>query len=220
MVATQVNSVDFQVGRTGIITPVANLQPVELSGVTIKRVSLHNFDFIKDKDIHVHDRERLQRSGEVIPYIVNVITDRRPADAKKILPPHVCPSCGEKVVHEDIHYYCENPVCSAQVKEKIIHFVSKNCMDIEGIGDSTVDLLVQQGILKDVSDIYKLLDPKVQFHIGKLPGFADKKIFEIVKQIEESKKKPLWRLLNGLGIPGVGKKTAIDLVKAILNAKF
>lgn len=144
VVATQVNSVDFQVGRTGIITPVANLEPVELSGVTIKRVSLHNFDFITSKDIHVHDRVWLQRSGEVIPYIVSTITDRRPKDAKKILMPRTCPSCGEKVVNEDIHYYCRNPHCPAQVKERLIHFVSKNCMDIEGIGESTVDVFVDQ----------------------------------------------------------------------------
>jgi len=93
MVATQVNSVDFQVGRTGIVTPVANLEPVELSGVTIKRVSLHNYDFITSKDIHLHDRVRLQRSGEVIPYVVSTIPDRRPHDARKISMPRVCPSC-------------------------------------------------------------------------------------------------------------------------------
>lgn len=215
LAATQINSVDFQVGRTGIITPVANLQPVELSGVTIKRVSLHNFDFTKDKDIHVHDRVWLQRSGEVIPYIVSTITDRRPKDAKKILPPTKCPSCGSKIIKEDIHYYCINPSCPAQLKEKLIHFTSKNCMDIEGIGESTVDLLVEKDMVKSMEDIYDLLDHKVQAQLLKFPGFGDKKVTEIVKQLEDSKKKPLWRLLNGLGIPWVGKKTAQEIVRYI-----
>lgn len=218
VVATQVNSVDFQVGRTGIITPVANLEPVELSGVIIKRVSLHNYDFITSKDIHVHDWVWLQRSGEVIPYIVSTITDRRPKDATTILMPRICPSCGGEVTNEDIHYYCRNPFCPAQVKEKIVHYVSKNCMDIEGIGESTVDVLVAQWLIKDVSDIYNIPDPKVQLQLRSFPWFADKKVSEIVKQIEESKKKPLWRLLNGIGISGVGKKTAIDVTKAV-NAK-
>jgi len=215
VIATQVNSVDFQVGRTWIITPVANLEAVELSGVTIKRVSLHNFDFIHAKDIYVHDRVRLQRSGEVIPYIVSTISDRRPLDAQKISMPTICPSCGSEVFNEDIHYYCKNPHCPAQIKEKIIHFVSKNCMDIEGIGESTIDILVDQWLLKNVADIYTLVDPQVQFKLRSFPWFADKKVFEIIKQIEESKKQPLWRLLNGLGISGVGKKTAIDLVKSV-----
>ena len=229
VVATQVNSVDFQVGRTWIITPVANLEPVELSWVTIKRVSLHNWDFIKSKDIHAHDRVRLQRSGEVIPYIVSVIKDRRSKvesskskvqGVVKIHPPKVCPSCGERVVHEDIHYYCRNPFCPAQVKEKIVHFVSKNCMDIEGIGDSTVDVFVDQWLLKNVADIYLLLESKYVMQIAKLPWFGDKKITEMVHQIWESKKKPLWRLLNGLGIPHVGKKTALDLVKAVTSSEY
>jgi len=112
--------------------------------------------------------------------------------------PDVCPSCGELVAHEDIHYYCRNPHCPAQIKEKIIHFVSKNCMDIEGIGESTVEILVAQNLLKDVADIYTLSDPQVQFHLRAFPGFAGKKVSEIAKQIEDSKKKPLRRLINGL----------------------
>jgi len=217
IVATQVNSVDFQVGRTGIITPVANLEPIALSWVTIKRVSLHNFDFISTKDIHIHDRIWLQRSGEVIPYIVSVIKDRRPHEAKKVNPPKLCPSCWEKVINEDIHYYCRNLYCVAQIKEKIIHFVSKNCMDIQWVGESIVDVLVENKIINNVADLYKLTDNSIQIQLMKLPWFGDRKTSEIWKQIEDSKSKPLRRLLNALWIPGVGKKTAQEIVKAMIN---
>lgn len=214
-IATQIDSIDFQVWRTWIITPVANLTPIELSGVKISRVSLHNFDFIKDKDIHYKDFVRIQRSGEVIPYIVGVIKERR-TDERMIEAPTHCPACNEKLTNIDIHYYCTNANCPAQIKEKIIRFVSKNCMDIEGIGDSIVDILVDQKIISNISDLYKLLDFETQRIVQKFPWFAWKKISEIQKQLEESKKQPLWRLLNALWIPGIGKKTAQDIEKAII----
>ncbi|HBB03688.1 TPA: hypothetical protein DCZ39_02155 [Patescibacteria group bacterium] len=171
-----------------MITPVANLEPVQLSGAKLQRVSLHNFDFIKDKDIHLHDRIWLQRSGEVIPYIVSVITDRRttqdPLDLSSenpgdkggneggfIHPPKNCPSCHEPVTIVETHYYCTNPHCPQKTKQQIIHFVSKNCMDIQGIGESVVDLLVENKIIETVADIYKLSDNKIQFQLLKFPGF-------------------------------------------------
>ncbi|MEI7558646.1 MAG: hypothetical protein WCJ45_07855 [bacterium] len=162
-------SVDFQVGRTGVITPVANLEAVQLSGATLKRVSLHNFDFIKEKDIHLHDRIRLQRSGEVIPYIVSVITDRRTGKETKINAPKTCPSCHETITNKDIHYYCTNPHCPEKTKQQIQHFVSKNCMDIQGIGESLVDLLVEHGFVKDIADIYKLTEKNIQVQLMKFP---------------------------------------------------
>ncbi|MFA6255624.1 MAG: NAD-dependent DNA ligase LigA [Candidatus Absconditabacterales bacterium] len=217
LAATQITSVDFQVGRTGIITPVANFQPVQLSGATLKRVSLHNFDFIKDKDIHLYDWIRLQRSGEVIPYIVSVITDRRTGKEIKIRPPKTCPSCKEPVIQKDMHYYCENPHCPEKTKQQIQHFVSKNCMDINGIGESIVDLLVENKIIENVADIYKLTDHTIQIQLRKFPGFGDKKVAEIAKGVEESKHKALRRLLNGLGIPHVGKKMAQDLASQMNN---
>jgi len=169
LAATQILSVDFQVGRTGIITPVANLEPVQLSGAKLQRVSLHNFDFIKDKDIHLHDRIRLQRSGEVIPYIVSVITDRRTGQEKVIHPPKECPSCHEPVTQKDMHYYCENPHCPEKTKQQILHFVSKNCMDISGIGESVVDLLVEHKMIETIDDIYKLSDTALQIKLLKFP---------------------------------------------------
>jgi len=229
LAATQILSVDFQVGRTGIITPVANLEPVQLSGAKLQRVSLHNFDFIKDKDIHIHDRIRLQRSGEVIPYIVSVITDRRttknPIDkwgnkGGCINPPEFCPSCQEKVINIDMHYYCTNLHCPEKTKQQIQHFVSKNCMDIQGIGESIVDLLVENKIIEKVADIYKLSEINIQLQLRKFPWFGDKKIAEIVKWVEESKHKALWRLVNWLWISHVGKKMAQDLSEGILNFEF
>lgn len=217
-ISTQIDSIDFQVGRTGIITPVANLTPVELSGVKISRVSLHNFDFIKDKNIHYKDFVRIQRSWEVIPYIVNVIKERR-SNKEIIKAPNSCPSCKQKLTNIDIHYYCTNASCPAQIKEKIIWFVSKNCMDIEGIGESIVDILVNQKIISNISDLYKLLDFETQRIVQKYPGFANKKITEIQSQLRKSKQQPLWRILTALWIPGIGKKTAQDIENTIINAE-
>lgn len=220
LAATQILSVDFQVGRTWIITPVANLQPVQLSGAKLQRVSLHNFDFIKEKDIHLHDWIRLQRSGEVIPYIVSVITDRREKSENYILPPNGCPSCHQPVTQKDMHYYCTNEHCPAKIKQEIQHFVSKNCMDIQGIGESIVDLLVDNNMIENIADIYKLSDITLQLKLVKFPGIGDKKVAEIVKGIEESKHKALRRLLNGLWIPHVGKKMAQDIASQMNNDKW
>ena len=224
LAATQILSVDFQVGRTWIITPVANLEPVQLSGAKLQRVSLHNFDFINGKDIHLYDRIRLQRSGEVIPYIVSVITDRRTTkdhldkggnEGGFITPPTVCPSCKEPVTQKDMHYYCTNPHCPEKTKQQIQHFVSKNCMDIQGIGESVVDVLVDNKIIETVADIYKLSDTNIQITLRKFPGIGDKKVAEMAKGVEESKHKALRRLINWLGIPHVGKKMAQDLASQI-----
>jgi DNA ligase (NAD+) len=171
---------------------------VQLSGAKLQRVSLHNFDFIKEKDIHLHDWIRLQRSGEVIPYIVSVITDRREKSENYILPPNGCPSCHQPVTQKDMHYYCTNEHCPAKIKQEIQHFVSKNCMDIQGIGESIVDLLVDNNMIENIADIYKLSDITLQLKLVKFPGIGDKKVAEIVKGIEESKHKALRRLLNGL----------------------
>ncbi len=220
LAATQILSVDFQVGRTWIITPVANLEPVQLSGAMMRRVSLHNFDFIQGKDIHIHDWIRLQRSGEVIPYIVSVITDRRTGKETKINPPKYCPSCHEPIINRDIHYYCTNPHCPEKVKQQIQHFVSKNCMDIQGIWESMIDILVGNNIVKTVADIYKLADKHIQIQLMKFPWIGEKKIAEIAKGVEESKHKALRRLLNGLWIPHVGKKMAQDLASQMNDEKW
>lgn len=210
-VSTQIESIQFQVGRTGIITPVANLSPVNLSWATISRVSLHNFDFIKDKDIHHKDFVRLQRSGEVIPYVTWVIKERRLENAVPVVAPNICPSCNTFLTPIDMHYYCKNFKCPAQIKEKIIRFVSKNCMDIEWIGESIVEVLVDNKIIANISDLYKLLEFETERVVHRFPWFADKKVVEIQKQLQESKNKEFRRLLNWLWIPWIWKKTAKDI---------
>jgi len=213
-ISTQVNSVDFQIWRTGVITPVANLEPVKLSWVTISRVSLHNFDFINDKDIHLHDFVRIQRSWEVIPYIMATIPARREqTQIQKINPPIHCPSCGEAIINKEWHYYCPNHKCPAIIKEQIKHFVSKNCMDIEWLGDSIIELLVDQKILSNFADLYKIPEPHTKLTIKSLPWIWNKKTFEIIQQLKKSKNKELRRLLNALWIPGIWKKMAQELEK-------
>ena len=211
--STQILSVDFQVGRTWIITPVANLQPVQLSWVWISRVSLHNFDFINEKDIKLYDFVWIQRSWEVIPYITSVIKERRSWVEERIAAPLFCPACNSPITNIQIHYYCTNPECPAQIKEKLIHFCSKDAMDIQWVGDAIVDILMQQHLIHSVADIYKLLDVQTQIFLKKIPWIWEKIIYEISQQLEESKHKELWRKLNALWIPNIWKKTAQDIEK-------
>ena len=215
-ISTQIESVDRQVWRSGVITPVANLTPVQLSWVTISRVSLHNSDFIKTKDIQLHDYVRVQRSGEVIPYIVWVIKERR-KQTQAIQAPKQCPSCWHPTTQIDMHTHCTNHACPAQLQEKIEHFVSKQCMDIEWIGESIAAILVQQNLVKTIDELYKFEQRENQTILRSLPWFADKKITEIAQQLYKSKSKPLRRLLHGLGIPHIGKKTAMMLQGNIEN---
>lgn len=216
-VSTQILSIDFQIGRTWIITPVANLAPVQLSWATISRTTLHNFDFINTKDIKIGDYVRLQRSWEVIPYIVGVIKDKRNWSEITVNPPTKCPVCNSKILNEDIHYYCSSDNCPAQIKAKLQHFVSKNCMDIMWIGDSIIDILVDQKIISNIADLFELTDANKQILLQKFPWFGNKKVNEISNQLIQAKHKPLWRLLNWLWIWHVGKKTAIMIVDNLIN---
>lgn len=216
-VSTKVLSIDFQIGRTWIITPVANLESVKLSGAIISRTTLHNFDFVKQKDIRVWDYVRLQRSWEVIPYIVWVIKDKRDWSEKETIPPSECPICKSKVDNIDTHYYCSNENCPSQVKAKLEHFVSKQCMDIDGIWESIIEILVDQKIISNISDLYKLIDFNYQILLNKFPWFADKKISEIVNQLNESKFKPLRRIINAIGISHVWKKTAVMINESLIS---
>ena len=225
-IATQITSIERQVGRTGILTPVANLVPTALSGVTISRVSLHNIDFIINKGIQIHDRVRLQRSGEVIPYVVSVITQRRDGSEKKISPDTVhCPECATKaqIVNNIVgtkknpltttQIICPNTNCPGILKEKLKHFVSKNAMNIASLGDSTLELLVDQRILQSLDDLYTLTQPETIFLLKRFPGIGDKKIETFVDELDNSKNNPLWRFLNGLGISGIGIKLAKEIEK-------
>ncbi len=223
-IATKIESIERQIGRTGILTPVANLTPTELSWVTISRVSLHNRDFITNKNIQIHDWVWLQRSGEVIPYIVGVITTRRNKTQKKIESDQiVCPAChshaqkienivGTKSKPEiTTQFICPNNACTGILKEKLKHFVSKNCMNIASIGESIIDMLVDQDILHSLSDIYTLTQTEKIFLLKRFPGIADKKIESFIDEIKKSKSNPFWRLLNGIGISGIGIKLAKEI---------
>lgn len=225
-IATQIEKIERQVWRTGILTPVAHLTPTALSGVTISRVSLHNLDFIRNKGIKLYDRVRLQRSGEVIPYIVSVITQRRDETQKDINPDSIqCPACSshaqivENVVGTKSNpttttqLYCPNHDCPGILKEKLKHFVSKNAMNIASIGESILDLLVDQSLLHSLSDIYTLTQPETIFLLKRFPGIGTKKVDTFIDEIIASKTNPLWRFINALGISGIGIKLAKEIEK-------
>ncbi len=210
---TVLERVEYQVGRTGAITPVAKLTPVPLAGVTISSVSLHNEDFIKEKDVRLGDTVIVERAGEVIPYIVGSVTAARTGAEQEIQFPKHCPSCSSELVkpEDESVWRCINADCPAQVEEKIIHFVSKDAMDIDGLGRDIVIRFIKEGIINHITDIYKIVttepNEKLQ-QIRNLQGWKEKSVNNLVNGINASKANPLWRLINGLGIRHVGVTTA------------
>jgi len=205
--------VEFQVGRTGSITPVAKIQPVHIGGVTISSISLFNEDVIREKDLRIGDQVLVERAGDVIPYIVKSLPESRTGHEKKIHFPEKCPVCHSKLFKEEgeAAWRCINIECPAQVVERIIHFVSKDAMDIRGFGDANVRKFYEQGWLKDIPGIYKLDFEK----ISELEGFGQKSIDNLKTAIENSKQQPLHRLIFGLGIRFVGETTAKTLAQAV-----
>ncbi|HZK63090.1 MAG TPA: NAD-dependent DNA ligase LigA [Puia sp.] len=205
--------VDFQVGRTGSITPVAKIEPVPIGGVTVGSVSLFNEDVVRSKDLKIGDSVLVERAGDVIPYIVRSLPELRTGKEKKIVFPTHCPACGDELVktEEEAILRCININCPAQVVERIIHFVSKEAMDIRSFGAANVMKFFELGFLKDVPGIYQL--PFDQ--IGKLEGFGEKSIDNLRTAIETSKKQPLHRVIFALGIRYVGETTAKTLAKAV-----
>lgn len=191
------------VGRTGVITPVAMLEPVKIGGVTVSRSTLHNWDEVERKDIRIGDYVIVERAGEVIPHILGVVVDRRTGEEKKIKIPEHCPVCGSKTVREpgEVAVKCINFNCPAQVEERIKHFTSRRAMNIEGLGEKTVELLHQRRIIKSFVDLYKLKKEDLQG----LPGFAELSSKKLIEAIERSKKTTLARLLYALGISQVGE---------------
>ncbi|MES2619631.1 MAG: NAD-dependent DNA ligase LigA [Bacteroidota bacterium] len=201
--------VEFQVGRTGAVTPVAKIEPVPLAGVTISSISLHNEDFILEKDIRINDTVIVERAGEVIPYIVGVVPDLRNGHETKIDFPRNCPSCNSPLVkpEEEAVWRCDNVDCPAQTEERAIHFVSKDAMDIDGCGRETVVEFIQRGFIKNIEDLYRLPYDEIL----KLEGWKAKSVNNLKEGLEESKNRPLWRLLNALGIRHVGVTTSKDI---------
>ena len=209
---TKIETIEFGVGRTGIITPVAILEPVKCGGVTISRATLHNFDELRRLDVRIGDTVLIERAGEVIPKIVKVITSKRQGKEKKVKIPNNCPVCGGNVAKEkekEVYWYCLNLDCPAQLKRAILHFASRRAMDIEGIGEAIVEDLVECKAVKSLIDIYCL--KKDDFL--KLPLFKDKRAGNLVAAIDNSKKRPLSNFLFGLGVRHVGEKAALLLAE-------
>jgi DNA ligase (NAD+) len=206
---TVVKDISIQVGRTGVITPVARLEPVECSGVIISHATLHNFDEIRRLDVKVGDRVLIERAGDVIPKVVKVVQSK---GKKQFAIPKACPVCEGKVIkekEEDVAFRCINPSCPAQLERALLHFASRAAMDIEGMGESVVQQLVKLKLVKDFADIYKLDEGC----LGKLELFKEKKVRNLLSAIQKSKKQPLSRLIYALGLRHVGEKAAYVLAQ-------
>jgi DNA ligase (NAD+) len=203
---TVVESIDVNVGKTGALTPTAKLTPVELAGVTIQNVSLHNEDEIRRKDIRVGDTVLIERAGDVIPYVVQVVLARRPPESRPYAFPSQCPACGgvARRLEGEAYWRCTNSACPAQLKERLRHFGSRRAMDIEHLGDSTIEQLVDTGRVKDFADLYTLTADEV----SALDRFAAKSAENLVRAIEASRARGPARLLNALGIRLVGERVA------------
>ena len=200
---TTLNKVTFSVGRSGVITPVAELKPVPCAGVIISNATLHNFDEIKRLGVREGDTVIIERAGEVIPKVVKVAEH---LGTQEILPPTVCPSCGGPVYkeQEEVGYYCTNPSCPAQLRARLLHFASRDAMDIDGLGSAVMDLLLERDYVHEFADLYGLSF----LHLLSLENFKDKRAQNLLDAIEKSKQKPLAKLLFALGIAFVGEKTA------------
>lgn len=215
-VSTRLNSVSFQVGRTGAITPVANLQPVLLAGTTVKRASLHNADQIEKLDLYIGDMVFVEKGGEIIPKIVGVDLEARSPDLKPVHFINNCPECGTVLqrLEGEAHHFCPNENgCPPQIKGKIVHFISRKAMDIDGLGEETVEQLYDEGLIRDFADIYSL---KKEMLLP-LERMAEKSADNLIRGVNASKQIPFERLLFALGIRFVGETVAKKLVKSFGN---
>ena len=217
-VTTKLLDIRVSVGRTGVLIPNAVLEPVEIGGVIVERATLHNFDYIAEKDIRIGDRVLVKRAGEVIPYVIGPVVDARTGKEKKYKPITTCPSCGQPVEHieGEVAWYCVNAACPAQLMRNVEHFVSRGAMDINGLGTKIVEKLIETGKVKDVADIYTLKRADILDAVTKKDRKTEKeppgKIAEnLLSAIKASRSQPLSRLITALGIHGVGEVMAGDL---------
>ena len=205
-VTTKLIDVDLTVGRTGVITPTAILTPVQVAGTTVSRASLHNEDLIREKDIRIGDTVIVRKAGDIIPQVVGVVLAERPEDAVAYEMPKTCPACGGEVarIEEDVALRCLNPLCNAQIAEGIKHFVSRNAMNVDGLGDKVVEQLLREGLVTNVADLYLL-----QFEqLVTLERMGEKSANNLLNALETSKSNSLEKLIFGLGIRHVGEKAA------------
>jgi len=203
---TVIESIDVQLGKSGILTPVANLTPVQLSGTTVKRASLHNFDELRRLDTQCGDTVLIEKAGEIIPQVVQVKKELRPAGAVPFRVPKKCPNCGSDVVRDEegVYIRCVNPNCQGQLKELLRYFAGRDQMDIEHLGPSLIDQLVDRGLVKNFADLYKLQKSQ----LADLERMAGKSAANVIEAIERSKTRPLWRLIAALGIRYIGGQSA------------
>ncbi len=203
---TRIVDIVLQVGRTGAVTPVAIFEPVHLAGTVVTRATLHNEEEIKRKDIRIGDWVLVEKGGDIIPKVVAVIKERRTGKEKPFKMPETCPACGAKLYRPvgEVIWRCPNAACPAKRKEALLHFASRNAMNIEGLGEALVDLLLKHKLVEDVGDLYYLKKEQLE----RLPRMGPKSAQNLLDQIERSKSNDLWRLIHGLGIRYVGEKTA------------
>ncbi|MET3575580.1 NAD-dependent DNA ligase LigA [Bhargavaea ullalensis] len=205
-VVTKLTDIELTVGRTGVVTPTAILEPVRVAGTTVSRASLHNGDLIREKDIRIGDEVVVRKAGDIIPEIVMALAERRTGEEEAFEMPTHCPACDSELVHleEEVALRCVNPQCPAQLQEAVIHFVSRNAMNIEGVGEKVVAQLFAEGLIKDAADLYSLTGEQL---IG-LDRMGEKSASNLVAAIAQSKQNSLEKLLFGLGIRHVGQKVA------------
>ena len=213
---TVLENVAFQVGRTGAITPVAQLRPVDIGGVTVSRATLHNMDYVQSLDVRVGDTVKVARAGDVIPAVIEVDLKKRPKSTIEIQPPKSCPVCSGDVQKEKAYWYCTNTLgCPAQIKWGIVHFAAKRALNIFGLGEETVDLLLKEKLIQNVGDLFALTKDQLL----ELDGFKDKKAQNLLDSILGAKDKPIDKQLFALGIRDVGEQTAKILMEHFLSLK-
>lgn len=217
---TRINAITLQVGRTGVVTPVAEIEPVNIEGAMVSRATLHNFDEIERKDIHIGDSVIIIRSGDVIPKIIKVLEDRRDGSEAAVKRPKVCPTCGSELLDEGALIKCQNLHCPDRVINSIIHFARKGCMNIDGLGSKIVELLVKEGVIKDILDLYFIRYEDLEH----LEGFKEKRINNLLNAIQATKGVPLYRLINAMGIEHIGevasKALALEFGLGVVDATF
>jgi DNA ligase (NAD+) len=208
---TRLLDITVQVGRTGVLTPVAELEPVSVSGTTVSRATLHNWEEMERKDIRVGDTVIIEKAGEIIPAVVRIVIEKRPDDARALPPPTECPACGGPVFRREgeVAWRCENPACPAKGLSRLKHFVSRRCMDIENVGEELLRSLLQNHLILEPSDLYTLHEHRDA--LLNLERMAEKSVENLLSGIENSKDRDLWRLIHALGIPQVGERTAQSL---------
>lgn len=212
---TTILDIVVQVGRTGNITPVAELAPVNVGGVIVSRATLHNKDEIEKKDIRIGDRVVVQRAGDVIPQILHPIIEQRPQDSKPFEFPTTCPCCGSELVREEeeVAIKCENLDCSAQLVEKLIHFVSRQAFNIEGLGEQNIKFLFNKGIVKSPVDIFYLEKKNQQYHLENEDGWGKQSVENLFKSIKTAKNIGLEKFINALGIPQIGRAASVLIAR-------